>query len=64
MEIQEIKGCFNTPLEHTPSNLCQNAKRGISFIIGVAGGLPIGCAISGCVETTLEDSFVACTFKH
>ena len=23
-----IKGCFNTPLEHTPSNLYQKAKEG------------------------------------
>ena len=34
-----ICGCFNTPLEHTPSNLCQQAKnKGIPFIVGVGHG--------------------------
>ena len=44
----------HTELEHTPSNLYQEASRGISFIIGVAGGLPGVCwnnlwKVVGCV---------------
>ena len=45
----------HTELEHTPSNLYQQAiSAGIPFIIGVAGGLPMGCAMSGCVGNFLR----------
>ena len=44
---------FQTPEEHTPSNLYQQAIKGIPFIVGVAGGLPNGCAISGCAVSFL-----------
>ena len=40
-----FKGCFNTPLEHTPKPL-PKAYKGISFIIGL--GDCLGCALGVC----------------
>ena len=45
----------HTELEHTPSNLYQQPVSRESFHSGRFGGLPIGCAISGCVVILLED---------
>ena len=43
---------WNTPRATFTNGLCF----GIPFIVGVAGGLPNGCAISGCVVTFSEKS--------
>ena len=51
-----IWGCFNTPLEHTPSNLYQQAKKvGIPFIVGDFRGIAFsGVLYYGCVVIFLE----------
>ena len=52
-------------MEHTPSNLYQQAfLAGNPFIIGVAGGLPKGCAISGCVAISLDYPHVVFFHQH
>ena len=51
-----LQGCFNTANWNTPltPKPLATSYNGIPFIVGVAGGLPIGCAISGCVVIFLE----------
>ena len=48
-----IKGCFNTPLEHTPSNLYQKAKEGFLWISFIVGGLG-DCRFRVCSKGMLQ----------
>ena len=58
-----VKTRQRSSLEHTPSNLYQQAKTRESFHSWV-GGLPNGCAISGCVVIFLELSmYSTCTSR-
>ena len=37
IDLVQFQGCFNTPLQHTPSNLYQHGYNGTPFIVGERG---------------------------
>ena len=63
--LKQISKVVSTHLWNTPrKNLYQQAiLAGIPFIIGVAGGLPNGCAISRCVVIFLENLSKSSSFS-
>jgi len=37
IDLVQFQGCFNTPLQHIPSNLYQHGYNGTPFIVGERG---------------------------